>query len=189
MNSWKEQLRPLFGLLVAMGSVAGCDDPFSLSWASEPAIAQVYTLSNPWPNLPSAFDFVFRTPVRIEVPGATGTWDMAFDSDEVGFHVLPPGALGVLDSEAGVVRIDGLAFAEVTSAPEEDDVFILDRPVALEVGIVYVVRTREEIGFYGEPCNWYAKLQPLELDTSTGLVRFAYDVNPNCGDRALVPPN
>ena len=176
-------------MVAAAIATAGCDDSFTLPWATEPALETVYVVSNPVSNIPTAFDFIFRTAVQIEVPGATGTWDVAFDAEGDGFQLLPAGALGVAESEAGVIRMDGLDFPEVASAPDDSDAYVSDRAVTLELGVVYVVRTREGVGFYGETCNWYAKLEPTELNAAGGFVRFLYDVNPNCNDRSLVPPS
>ena len=178
----------LISVGAALVGVTSCDDLVGLPWVSEPEIARVYTISNPVPNLPSAFDFVGRQAVRIEAPEATGNWDTAFDSNGLDFSILPPGAIGLPEAEVGIARIDDVSFSDVIVAPADQELYATDRPVALELGVVYVVRSREGVGPLGESCSWFAKLEPIELNHSSGFVRFAYDTNPNCGDPALVPP-
>ena len=58
----------------------------------------------------------------------------------------------------------------------------------MRVGQLYVVRTNQGVGSFGQRCFWYAKMQPIESDVSLGYMRFRLDSNPICNSRDLVPP-
>ncbi len=58
----------------------------------------------------------------------------------------------------------------------------------VEVGQVYVIRTRQQAGFYGQLCVYYGKFEPLEQDPVAGTMSFLFDVSPVCNDRKLYPP-
>ena len=60
--------------------------------------------------------------------------------------------------------------------------------VPVELGHVYVIRTRQEVGFYGQACVYYGKLAPLSKDPVNGTLTFVYDVSPVCNSRKLFPP-
>jgi hypothetical protein len=60
-------------------------------------------------------------------------------------------------------------------------------PIQLELGKVYVIKSRVA------PCALtsgplYAKIQPVEIDVTSGTFRFKYVANPNCADRSLDAP-
>jgi hypothetical protein len=58
----------------------------------------------------------------------------------------------------------------------------------MELGHVYVIRTREKAGLYGQTCVYYGKFQPLEKDLVAGTLRFLFDTSPVCNSRKLYPP-
>jgi hypothetical protein len=82
-----------------------------------------------------------------------------------------------------------MSFDEVTRAPSDTTVYAATDPVPLDLGTVYVVRTNEAVGSFGRLCNYFAKLEPLELSVENGTVLFVFDSNPICNELDLVPPN
>lgn len=172
---------------VTVAALPSCgDNPFEQRWTARPDTALLYALARPEPNLNSAFDFVNRAPRRIEAPGATGRWDVAVDTVGTDLAFLAPRALGV-DSDAGVVRFEGMSFDEVTEAPPDSADYAFDTPVPIRIGSTYAVRTREARGSFGRLCFFYAKVEPVSVEPTVGSVRFLYDVNTVCDDRSLVP--
>ena len=57
----------------------------------------------------------------------------------------------------------------------------------MELGSVYVFRTREDLDRFGRRCLFYGKLELMEIDREQETVRFLFDRNPICDDRDLVP--
>jgi hypothetical protein len=60
--------------------------------------------------------------------------------------------------------------------------------VPIQPGRVYIVRSRRESCFTFGVGVRYAKLKALDVDPVAGTFRFEVARNPNCNDRALVPP-
>ena len=79
-------------------------------------------------------------------------------------------------------------FEEVRRAPSDTTLYVGDAAVPVEVGHVYVIRTRARPDFYGRSCVYYGKFQPLEQDLDAQTVTFQFDVSPVCNDRKLYPP-
>lgn len=182
---------PALAALVALGilSLGACGrDPFQIDWVESPDTVLLYSLARPQLNLLSGFDFYNRIGVRVEDSEATGNWDVAVDTRNGKIVLLAPGALGV-DSRARVARIPGATFAEVIEAPADTTLYTATSPVPVELGSVYVIRTRQGYGSFGRVCVYYAKMEPLEIDPVGGTLRFVYDSSPVCNDRKLIPPN
>lgn len=174
--------------LALVGS-AGCgDDPFAIQWVASPDTVLLYSLARPELNLTSGFNFNSRSPVRIEAAAATGTWDVAVDTRDGQIVLLPPGALGV-DSRAGIATMVGQGFDDVTEAPADTTAYVGDRPVQVDPGNIYVVRTNQGVGAFGTRCVYYAKLDPLDIDPEGGTLTFVFDASPVCNDRRLIPPD
>lgn len=173
-------------LVGSLASAAACDDASDIEWYAYEEAITLYSIATTQPNLPDGFDFVNRLRVVIEQSGATGTWDLAIGTSETELVLLPPGALGVA-SYAGVVAVEGATLADLTLAPADSTAYVTDRGVPLAMGTSYVIRTRKTTGYFGETCAYYAKLEPLEVDTQAGWVRFVFDSNPNCYDLRLAP--
>ena len=170
-------------------SVGACGrDPFQINWVESPDTVLLYSLARPQLNLVSGFDFYNRLTVRVEDSEATGNWDVAVDTRNGKIVLLAPGALGV-DSKARIARIPGTTFAEVIEAPADTTLYTATSPVPVEMGTVYVIRTRQGYGSFGRICVYYAKLEPLEIDPVGGTLRFVYDASPACNDRKLIPPD
>ncbi|UCC26845.1 MAG: hypothetical protein JSU98_06995 [Gemmatimonadales bacterium] len=180
---------PLLSVASALAIVlASCDDdPFRIDWEEAPDTVLLYSLARPELNLPSAFNLNQRRLVLIESPGATGTWDIALDTQEGGLVLLTPGAMG-LESRARITSVDGVTFDEVRKAPADTAAYTGVEPVPVELGPIYIVQTGETAGAFGTRCVYYAKLEALDIDVELGTLRFMFDSNPVCNSRDLVPP-
>jgi hypothetical protein len=172
--------------LVLGGAAAACgDDPFQITWISTPDTTVIYSLARPELGLPSAFDFLDRDRFVVEAPGSTDAWDVALDTRDGRLALVPPGALGVV-SEARITVIADVSFDDVLEAPADTTLYTATDPVFLALGNVYVVRTRLQSSSFGV-CMFYAKLEPLVIDTELESVHFVFDNNPRCEDRNLQP--
>lgn len=185
---WPRRI-PALAALLAAGAIgaAGCDDPYAVDWTLDPDTVLLHALSRPEMNLPAGFDFYNRISVVIEDATATGQWDMAVDRRGGGIVLLPPGALGV-SSKAQVAPLKGRAFDDVTEAPADTALYVSRAPVPVELGTVYVWRSRQNYGYYGSSCVYYSKMEPLVIDPEGGTLTFVYDSSPACNNRSLIPP-
>ena len=181
--------RALLGALAmaSVGVTASCDDPYQIDWSLAPDTAVLYALSLPDRNLPSGFDFYNRSRVVLEKADATGSWDMAVDVRGGKVVLLPPGALGV-SSKAQVAALPGRTFADVIEAPSDTAAYTARSAVPVEMGTIYVWRSRQQYGAYGTTCVYYAKMEPLAIDVAGGTLQFLFDGSPVCNDRSLIPP-
>lgn len=186
----RKGLPALAAVLVALavGASACGDDPYAIDWVVDPDTVVLHALSSPAMNLPSGFDFYNRVSVVVEGAAATGQWDMAVDSRSGKLVLLPPGALGV-SSKAQVAPLKGRSFDEVTEAPADTALYVARAPVPVEMGTVYVWRSRQSYGYYGTSCVYYSKMEPLAMDPEGGTLTFVFDASPACNDRSLIPPD
>lgn len=182
----------LLATVVALGLVAGTsacgDDPFAIRWVETPDTVTLYSLARPELNLESAFDFRNRRAVVVESPSATGQWDIAVDTRDGQIVMVPAAVLGV-DSRAAVVPLPGQSYDELLEAPADTALYIQDQPVPVDLGAVYVIRTRRTVGSFSSRCFYYAKMQPLATDVEAGTFTFFYDAARVCNDRRLIPPD
>lgn len=168
--------------------LASCDDdPFRIDWDAAPDTVLLYSLARPELNLPSAFNINQRRLVLVEAPGATGTWDIAVDTQGDNLVLLTPGAMG-LESRARITSVEGVTFDEVRKAPADTAAYSGDEPVPVELGPIYIVQTGESVGTFGSRCVYHAKLEALDIDVELGTLQFVYDSNPVCNSRDLIPP-
>lgn len=175
-------------MLLLVPLAAACEDPFEIRWEASPDTALIYSLSRPEPNLPQAFNFYFRTPLAVEAPGSSGQWDIALDQQGGRLVLLPPRALGI-NSRARIAPIPGVSFDDVTEAPADTTAYVSSAPVPLALNTVYVVQTGEQSGSFGQRCVFFAKMQPLVLDTQASTLKFLFDASPVCNDTRLIPPD
>ncbi|MFP3949373.1 MAG: hypothetical protein ACOC8K_05505 [Gemmatimonadota bacterium] len=172
---------------VLLWSLAACDDdPFAVTWVANEGTALIYSLDRPEVGLASAFDFIGRREVVVESPGTTGTWDMALDEVGGELSFVTPNVLGI-ESDAGIAAFPDLTLDELTEAPADSAAYSVLDPVPVEVGTVYVIRTREARGRFSQLCLFYGKFEVTAVEPSTGSVQFVFDLNPDCDDRTLVP--
>lgn len=172
---------------VSTSSVACGDDPFAFDWDDTPQTVLLYSLARPELNLASGFSFRRQTRVRIEAPEATGTWDIALDTQNGQLVLLPPGALGVT-STARIATIGNVPLESVIEAPADTTAYVVDAPVPIVDGTVYVVRTTRQPGAFGSSCIYHAKMEPVVIDIPGGTLTFRYVASPVCNSRELVPP-
>ncbi|MEZ4414202.1 MAG: hypothetical protein R3E10_00455 [Gemmatimonadota bacterium] len=175
--------------LAAFSAVAACEDqPFGyIDWSLSPDTARLYSLARSGLNFPAGFDFVSETPVLIESQSAINQWDVALDTRDAQLVVVPAVAFG-LDSEARVADMGARGFDEISEAPGDTALYTAG-PLRMQVGNLYVVRTRLTVGFFGQRCFAFSKFTPIALDEAEGIMDFQFDGNPNCNDRRLRPPN
>jgi hypothetical protein len=176
-------------LLLLLLALMACDDDFyTIRWEESPDTAQIYSLARPELNLYSGFDFLGRKGVQIESPAAVNGWDMVLDTQDGELVFVPPKAIGVTTSTAAIAPMGIMAFEDLKRAPSDTAMYIDDRPVQVNVGELYVIRSRRAPGSYGSPCDYYGKFLPLIEDIEAETVTFMFDISPVCNDRKLVPP-
>lgn len=174
-------------LLLILAIFAACGaDAFNRTWAAFPEQAVIFSLAREEGNLDSGFNMIQRSPTRIEAPGNAEAWDFALDTQGGGLVLLPPALLGVRDSRVGIIPFPGMSFDDLTRAPGDEDLYVSDQAIPVELGTTYVIRTREDPTFSN--CFFYGKIEPLEISVADGTLRFLFDTNPLCEDRDLVPP-
>lgn len=177
-----------FAAAAVVLAVGACeDDPFQIKWSAAPDTVLLYSLARPELNLPSAFNFNNRRLVEVEAPTATGTWDLALDTEGEQLVFLPPGALNI-NSRARIAALPGMTFDEVQRAPQDTAAYVVEEAVPVSLNTVYVIQTSQSRDGFGRACVFFAKLEPLEIDVSAGTLRFVFDANPVCNDPRLVPP-
>ena len=170
-------------------ALAGCnDDPFAIRWVENPTEQVLYALDREELNQFSAFDMIGRLRVVMEDPQTEGAWDFAIDRVNGEMVFLPPSLLG-LNSRAAIAAIPGTEYDEVQAAPADTLAYEMDQPVPIALGTVYVVRTRSVDAGFGRVCNFFGKVEPLEIDAVAGVVRIVQDTSPDCNNRSLVPPD
>lgn len=169
-------------------AACGDDDPFGFNdWALSPDTAFLYSLARPELNLESGFNLNSRRVIRVEAAGATGTWDFLVNTAGNELVFITPTGVG-LETNAGIARIDDETFESIRVAPADTSAYERLEPVSVELGQLYVVRTNQQTGSFGQNCTYYGKVEPIEIDVSGGTIRFRYDSNPICNSRDLVPP-
>ncbi|HEX6559521.1 MAG TPA: hypothetical protein VF021_08660 [Longimicrobiales bacterium] len=174
-------------VLTVAVALAACNDGLGPQpWDATPDTVSLYTASRPdLLGLPSGYDFVNLTPVRVEANSAAGNWDVVL-TGQGPMQMVPAGAFQGQTSRAGIATITNQGFDALAKAPTDTAAFSA-QPVTLAEGGVYVVRSRRA------PCSFstavhYAKVLVLRVDAASGLVRMAVVRNPYCNDRSFVPP-
>jgi hypothetical protein len=163
------------------------DDPFRLQWQENPRERVLFTLDRPELNRPQAFDMLQGRRVVVQSATEDGSWDFAVDRRGGEMVFLPPRTLGV-PSQAALVPFPGATFEELREAPRDTAVYISREPVPIRQGTIYVVRTHQQAGPFGQRCFYYGKVEPLEVDLQAGTLRFLFDTSPDCNNLRLVPP-
>jgi len=179
------RIRRFLLLALAVVPAAACDDNLFPDLPVTADTTTVYSLARPeLSGYPSAFNIAGMRLVVVEAKGATPNWDVALSERDGSMVLLPAGAITGVPAQAGVAMVPGKTFEEVRTAPRDTAAYERRNPVPVEVGRVYVARSRA-IRRLGIVCYYYAKLQPLSIDQSRGAVSFEVVANPNCSDRSL----
>jgi hypothetical protein len=141
-------------------------------------------------RLPSALDVTAtggiirggRFPERVQ--DANLGWDLAVRIREGQLVFVASTGLG-LPTRAGITApLLGQTLQAVREVPT-GAVFETSIAVPVQVGAVYVIRSREfSTGFGG--CLQYGKLQVTEADAAVGTVRMRVETNERCYDTRLV---
>lgn len=169
-------------------AACGDEDPFGFrDWTLSPDTAFLYSLARPELNLASGFNLNTRRVIRVEAAGSTGTWDFLVNTVDGELVLVTPTAVG-LETNAGIAKIDDETFESIRIAPRDTTVYQRLEPVPVELGQLYVVRTNQQNGSFGQRCTYYGKIEAVEIDVPGGTLRFRYDSNPVCNSRDLVPP-
>lgn len=176
--------------LAALAGVTACDDGFGpFNWDSTPDTIAVYSLARQeLLGLPSAIDLAsgIVQAVRVEVPGASGAWDVALTEEGGQFVLLPAGAISGIGLRPGIAVIEGQAFEDVVRAPRDTAAYSRTEPVPVRTDVVYVIRSGRRAG---TSCVYYAKATATAVDADAGRVELQVVRNPLCSDRFLVPPD
>lgn len=182
-------LRIAIPCLVAATALAGCGDDFDFgAWSAVPDTTVIYSASRPeLIRQPSAYDVVNLVRVAIEGGGATGNWDFALLERDGSFVMAPERVLTGSDSRAGIALSSETMLDAVREAPGDTASFTREA-VPIQEGAIYIMRSRRASCFTFGTGVYYAKLKALEVDPASGTFRFAIVRNPNCNDRALIPP-
>jgi hypothetical protein len=190
----KNTARSRWGVLSAAAvavvvGLVGCNsNPLTYNWSDIPDTVQLYSLALPELNAPSGFDFFNKVTIRVEAPGATGNWDVALDTAGGTLAFLPPGALGIT-AKAGIATLPGMTLADVTKAPSDTLLYEKDTAAPIVQGSVYVVRSNQHAGSFGQSCVYYAKVAPVDIQVAAGTLTFQYVASPVCNSLDLVAPN
>ncbi len=180
------------GLVLAFSAgLTGCSDSTGLDFAPILVSDTVLLAVAPNSELPTALDVTAdglggihggRFPGR---PADALQWALVVRNREGPITLLPARALGISSGAAITPAITGQTFEGLREAPGAST-FVLTEPVVMQVGSVYVIRSREISGTLGLTCIQYAKVQPLEVDRAAGTLRLRIVTNEQCGDPRLV---
>ena len=128
---------------------------------------------------PSAYKLSGRQLVRTD---RSADFDFAFNIDASNRAVLlPTGTVGLPQSSG--IRVATTTFDALTVAPTGGYVF--DQPVAVDVDVVALVRSRILGCSFGLSEPLYAKLHVLTVDLVARRIDFEILVDQNCGYRGL----
>jgi hypothetical protein len=179
-------------LLCLLCPVLGaCDDGLGPRfWDDTPDTLLIHSASrSEYVGLASAVDVAADpvTPLPIEVPGLTASWDFALAEEDGELVLLPASEVPGTASRARIAELQGRDFDTLEEAPRDTALF---RAVAVPVrrDATYVIRSRRANCGFSSGYR-YAKVKPVEIDVVRGTLRFAVVRNPYCDDRSFVPPD
>ncbi|HSA57625.1 MAG TPA: hypothetical protein VLE53_18065 [Gemmatimonadaceae bacterium] len=173
--------------VVGLAATAACDDPFQprATTAVRTDSFLVWALSGTPVNVPTAFNVVFFTPVRVE---PTYGFHLAFDIDAQGRVELIPvtkvGGIVTAGRRVGIQKAT-VPFEQLARAPavgyHYDSVFVLTP------GETAVVELGAEQCPLGVSQIVYAKLAINAVDQVNRQLSFRVTYDPNCGFRSFLP--
>lgn len=181
------------GVAVGLAVLTGCNDPNA--FRIDPILAMdTVEIAAPLPGtppLPTALDITGNGSGRIngarfpERPRDALEWDFVVRIMEGEVVLIPARGVGVVDSRAALTGpVPGETLASLREAPGAS-AFDTQQPVVMRVGNVHVARSRDTFTFLCSGVQ-FAKLEPLEVDVTTGRVVLAIVTNERCGDPRLV---
>jgi len=177
----KRIIAPVAALVAATGACGDSTEPVLIPLPDEPTQVVVYDFVSGDLLDPSAFDVITRTVVRTDqVPG----WDFVYYEDEqLGPVIVTRGSYIQDEDEQAGALVTAFAFDVVTEAPE--DGYIIEEPVPISTGDVFIVRSRSDQAFGNLRCRRYGKFSVDAIDSDLGTLTFSHIVNPNCENRTL----
>lgn len=172
----------------AAAMLAACDDPFAPRATTEVRTDtfSVFAMNGTPVNVPTAFNVVFFTPVRID---PSYSFDVAFDIDDDGNAVLYPVRLvgGAVTStrQVGLQKVT-VPYDQVTKAPTGG--YRYDSTLTLAANETAVIEmAAEQCAFQAVSQLVVAKLEILAIDVSNRALAFRVTYDPNCGFRSFLP--
>src|SRR5690242_4869884 len=105
-------------------------------------------------------------------------------SRSLGVPALFPTAAIHLGTQSGLQRSTS-AFDAITLAPTGN--YNFEKPIALDTGMIVLVRSRPTTCLFGVTVSLYAKLRVLGVDSTARRLDFEILVDQNCGYRGLAP--
>lgn len=190
------RILPLVSVSLLTLALVACDDPNSGLY--DPIIRDdTVSLAIPTvaPEVPTALDIAYASSlIRGRYPELVSDaeqWDIALRREDDGRLVFVPARIfgffnpiGGLSSAAITAPLNR-DFAEVIEAPGRATL-LSDSVIPIALGDVYVLRSRRTGATYGG-CENYAKLQPISVDATAGLVTLRVVGNARCNDPRLAP--
>jgi len=173
-------------IIAAAGLVlsAACKSPQDLPNAQIPNTVDtvtLYALSGTPVGTPSAYALIgpeiVYTDQRVK-------FDFAFNIDSQSV-LLPSGVFPGLQKNSGLQKATAPSFAALTEAPTGG--YVGDRPLAIDVGTLVLLRSATQICPNGASLSLYGKLHVLAIDLSARTVQFEIVVDQNCGYLSLAP--
>ncbi len=175
--------RPCLAVLAVAVLAAACDDPygaFVLDVPETPSDATLVDFVAGSLQDPAAFDIVTQTTVRVD---QTNQWDFLYRVTDGVSELVPFGLVADTTSDAGLLRAE-TSFEGVAEAPTTG--YTGTEPFPISVGDVFIGRSRRDASQL-LICSRFGKFEVLDIDPAAGTILLRYLINPNCGDRVLVP--
>jgi hypothetical protein len=191
-------LRAAFLVVLAAGlATAACDDPIGIGdWSAVPDTVTVFSISrSEYVGRPSAFDFINGFVVAIDASPVNCQqspcipFDLVLSEQAGALVLLPSGIVEGRSTRAGIALAPaGQTFETLAEAPRDTAQYRHATPTPVQVGQLYIVRSRTSNCSAISSGFRYGKLEALSLDPARGIASFRFVRNPFCDDRALIPP-
>ena len=177
----KRKIPVIAGLAALLGACGDSTEPILIPLPEEPTQATVYDFVTGDILDPSAFDVITRSRVRTD---QVSGWDFVYFEDEaLGPVIVTRGSYFEDEDEQAGALVTTFPFDLVTEAPDEG--YVIQEPVPISTGDVFVVRSRSDRAFGNLRCRRYGKFLVEVIDAELGALTFSHIVNPNCENRDL----
>ena len=182
MKSYVKQILSPVAVLVALtGACGDSTEPVLIPLPDEPTQVVVYDFVSGDLLDPSAFDVITRNVVRTD---KVSGWDFVyFEDEQLGPVIVTRGSYVQDEDQQAGALLTAFAFDVVTEAP--DDGYIIQEPIPISTGDVFIVRSRSDQAFGNLRCRRYGKFSVDAIDAELGTMTFSHIVNPNCENRNL----
>jgi hypothetical protein len=168
---------------------AGCNSNTGVAvWSDIPDTVTLYSASRAqYTGKPSGMDFTAPAPVVVESATEAQSFDVVVAEQNGAFVLVPSGYVLGQANRAGIATTAFTELSALRQAPTDTAAYTQFAPVPVQLGIVYVVRSRRTSCLLTSG-SYYAKIQVLSEDAVLGTLRLAYVQDPYCGNQSLVPP-